>query len=191
MENAKYLMDTSVFNRRKSKDIYDEEAFPIHWRNFDYLVEQGLVISILEVKEELERKVEIFKFWVKDHEDIFKPLDNNSVVLMNKINSDYPKLYEANNKKKSIADIPLVAFAKTHNLVLVTQESYNYNPDTNEKKYTIPTLCELEGAKCTVENCQTDYSDENYDFECIDFVELVKRERLFDPDLFEDTMNDV
>ena len=84
-----------------------------------------------------------------------------------------------------------MAFAKTHNLVLVTQESYNYNPDTNEKKYTIPTLCELEGAKCTVENCQTDYSDENYDFECIDFVELVKRERLFDPDLFEDTMNDV
>lgn len=183
MENAKYLMDTSVLVRRKSKDTYDEDAFPIHWKNFDDLVEQGIVISILEVKEELERKVEIFSDWVNDHEDIFKPLDNNSVVLMNDINSKYPELYEANNKKKSIADIPLVAFAKTHNLVLVTQESYNYTENTKEKNFSIPTLCELEGAKCTVDNCKTDYSDVDYDFECIDFVELVKREKLYDHNL--------
>ena len=99
------------------------------------------------------------------------------------INSKYSKLYEANNKKKSIADIPLVAFAKTHNLVLVTQESYNYTDNIKEENYSIPTLCELEGARCIVDNCKTDYTGVDYDFECIDFVELVKRERLFDPDL--------
>lgn len=183
MENAKYLMDTSVLNRRKPKDTYDEAAFPIHWKNFDNLVEQGIVVSIIEVKVELERKVEIFEDWVNDHEDIFKPLDNNSVILMKKINSKYSKLYESNNKKNSIADIPLVAFAKTHNLVLVTQESYNYTDNIKEENYSIPTLCELEGARCIVDNCKTDYTGVDYDFECIDFVELVKRERLFDPNL--------
>lgn len=186
MENAKYVVDSSMLLRRRPRDRYDEVSFPTHWRNFDKLVEQGIAVSILEVKEELiDRGYDDYKVWVENHLDIFKPLDVNSVSLMNHINSNYPDLYEENNKKKSIADIPLVAFAKTHNLVLVTQESYNYDSNTKEKNYRIPTLCELEGAKCVVENCKTDYSNVDYDFECIDFVELVKRERLFDPNLFE------
>lgn len=184
MENAKYLMDTSVLNRRKPKDMYDESAFPIHWKNFDTLVEQGIVISILEVKEELERTVEIFEDWVNDHEDIFRPLDSQSTVVMSEINSRYPLLVEQNEKDNSIADIPLVSFAKVHNLILVTQESYNFNPGMGERKIRIPTLCYLEGGKCTMESCDKEFDESiDYDFECIDFVELVKRERLYDFDL--------
>ena len=143
-----------------------------------------MVASILEVKEELiERSYDDYNEWVENNMDIFKPLDNKSIIVMNQINSHYPDLYKENNRKNSLADIPLVAFAKAHNLVLVTQEAYNYSQFTKEKKYTIPTLCELEGGKCIVENCQTEYGDIEYDFECIDFIELIKRERLYDPDL--------
>lgn len=185
MENAKYLVDTSMLLRRNNKGTYDEAAFPVQWQGFDKIVERGLVVSILEVKLELTKEDhDDYEEWINNHEDIFKPLDYPSTVIMNDINRRYPQLVEQNEKDNSIADIPLVSFAKAHNLILVTHETYNYDSKMSQKKIKIPTLCDLEGAKCTMESCEKEF-DENieYDFECIDFVELVKRERLYDHDL--------
>lgn len=185
MENAKYLVDASMLLRRNTKGTYDEAAFPVQWQGFDKIVEQGLVVSIMEVKVELTREDhDDYEEWINDHEDIFKPLDDPSIVIMEDINSRYPDLVEQNEKDNSIADIPLVSFAKAHNLILVTNETYNYNQNMSQKNIRIPTLCDLEGAKCTMESCEKEFDvNIDYDFECIDFVELVKCERLFDPNL--------
>ena len=53
----------------------------------------------------------------------------------------------------------LIAFSKAHDLVLVTQEKCNINA-TEEKNYKIPTICY------------------KYGVECINFLELIKRENL-------------
>lgn len=48
----------------------------------------------------------------------------------------------------------------------------------SQKKIKIPTLCDLECAKCTMESCDKFYANKSYAFECIDFVELIKRGNL-------------
>lgn len=57
MDNAKYVVDTSVCIRRSHQEEYEEEAFPMHWKNFDSLVKEGVIISIDKVKDGLFLKV--------------------------------------------------------------------------------------------------------------------------------------
>lgn len=178
----KYVVDTSMLLRRNEHGLYDEKAFPVQWQNFDKLVEEGLIVSIDCVERELTRfDYEDYKEWINNHKYIFKKLNSGAFKIVDDINQRFPKLSKENNRKKSIADIPLVAYAKYNKFTLVTQETYNYHEDMAEKKIRIPTLCELEGAKCTMESCNNLNNEENYIFECIDFIELIKRESLYKP----------
>ena len=177
--DPKYVVDTSMLLRRNNKGVYDEAAFPVQWRNFDRLVEQGKIISIDLVEIELTRyNHEEYNEWIDNYKYVFKKLDNKSLKSLEDLNQRYDELSQKNFKKKRIADIPLVAFAKSNNFTLVNQETYNYKQNMSQKKIKIPTLCDLEGAKCTMESCDKFYANKSYAFECIDFVELIKRENL-------------
>ena len=163
---------------------YDEEAFPNHWKNFDKLVQKGVIVSIDKVKEELTKNGdEFFLEWTKKYGDNFYPnFDLDIAPYLTELSSIFPKWY---NQNKNKADYYLIAFAKVKKLTLVTQEKMNLDA-SSDKTYKIPTVCHKIGAKCTLKGCSVEY-DENmdYEFECIDFVELVKREKLYDYNLFE------
>jgi len=183
LDNAKYIVDTNVYIRRSPQEEYEEEAFPIHWKNFDRLFKEGVIVSIDKVKEELNNKGDAFFLeWTKENEDNFYPnFDSETTPYLRKLSTIFPGWYNQNKEK---ADYFLIAFAKVKELTLVTQEKMNIDAD-KEKNYRIPTVCHKIGAKCTLKSCKLEYDESiDYDFECIDFVELVKRERLYNPNLF-------
>lgn len=181
MGKAKYVVDSSLLLRRNPQEEYEEEAYPRHWQNFDKLVEQGIIVSILEVKKELTKKSHMeYIEWINSHVYMFESLDNESSQYLGELSNKYPEWFEENNRKGSIADAPIIAYSKIHNLVLVTQEVYNYSEDTKQKNYKIPTICSFIGGKCFMKSCDINYTDDQeFDFECICFNELVKREKLY------------
>lgn len=182
MDNAKYVVDTCLLIRRSPQEEYEEEAFPIHWKNFDMLVKEGVIVSIDKVKEELtEKGDEFFLDWTKENEIMFYPnFDSDTTPFLTDLSRKFPDWY---NKNQDKADYFIIAFAKVKGLTLVTQEVMNLDSQ-KEKRYKIPTVCHKIGGKCIMKSCEFEY-DENidYEFECISFNELIKRERLFDPNL--------
>ncbi len=183
MDNAKYVVDTSVCIRRSHQEEYEEEAFPMHWKNFDSLVKEGVIISIDKVKDELIFKGDSFFLnWTKENEHMFYPnFDPETTPCLTRLSSRFPEWY---NKNQDKADYYIIAFAKVKGLTLVTQEKMNFN-SPNEKNYKIPTVCHRIGAKCIMKDWEFEYDETIvYDFECISFNELVKRERLYDHNLF-------
>lgn len=181
---CKYVVDTSVILRRAPHQYYDEESFPIHWSNFDKLIECGDIISTDLVKNELLKKDDNLKDWVEKYNYMFKELDSNVVFVLNELSNMFKGWYEFNSKKYA-ADPEVIAMAKAYNLVLVTQESYNGNAKS-EKNFKIPTICEKIGAQCIINDMHNSYvhNKENFDFECICFSELIKREQLHNPSKF-------
>ena len=182
MYSPKYLVDTNVILSRMSHGIYDELAFPVHWENFDKLVNEGTIISTIKVNEEIinlvnEQRVENeILTWVNDHPHIFKlPPDEQYSITSKKIQHKFPGWYSRNRSK---ADFTLVVYAKAYNLILVTQETANFS-QSKDKNFNIPTVCKKLGAYCRngleftskVDPTQTP-------FQCINFVELVRREKL-------------
>lgn len=182
MTSPKYLVDTNVILSRMSHRGYDELVFPVHWENFDKLVDEGTIISTTKVNEEIEDLVKEQKIdseiltWVNDHSYIFKlPPDEQYTILSTSIQNKFPGWYSKNQKK---ADFTLVVYAKAYNLILVTQETANFS-QSKDKKFNIPTVCKKLGAYCRNGLEFTSKVDPNQtQFQCIDFVELVRREKL-------------
>ena len=82
------------------------------------------------------------------------------------------------HRNKSKADWTLVVYAKAYNLILVTQETPNFN-QTKDKEYNIPTTCKKLGAYCRCGlEVTSDIDPSKTPFQCINFVELVRREEL-------------
>ena len=180
MDNAKYIVDTSVLIRRSLQEEYDEEAFPFHWKNFDKLVQEGVIVSLNEVKEELIKKGDkFFLDWTEENANMFySSFDSDTAEDISKLYSMFPAWYEENEEK---ADLYIVAFAKSKGLTLITQEAMNLNAKKDEN-FKIPTVCHKIGAKCIMKSSNLEYDEGDYAFECIDFVELIKREGLHIPD---------
>lgn len=55
MHSPKYLVDTNVILARTNYRDYDEMVFPKYWKNFDKLVNEGIIISTISVSNEINR----------------------------------------------------------------------------------------------------------------------------------------
>lgn len=183
MITPKYLVDTNVILARTLYRDYDEIVFPTYWKNFDKLVNDGVIISTTSVSKEIENVVKkgesddnILK-WIKDNSQMFKlPPDdrytNESIIIKNKLQGWY-------RRNNSNADKDLVVFAKAYDLVLVTQETPNFTKK-KQSAYKIPTACKKLGAycRCGFLEVTPDVDPTQTPFQCINFVELVRREKL-------------
>ena len=58
MHSPKYLVDTNVILARTNYRDYDEMVFPKYWKNFDKLVNEGIIISTISVSNEIKDLVE-------------------------------------------------------------------------------------------------------------------------------------
>ncbi len=182
MSSSKYLVDTNVILSRISYREYDELVFSIYWENFDKLVEEGKIISTISVKEEIERLIKKQEVddkiltWINDYSYMFKlPPDEKYTKETKNIKNKLPEWYRRN---KSKADWNVVVFAKAYNLILVTQETPNFT-QKKQSKYKIPTACKKLGAYCRCGlEVTSDIDPAQVHFQCINFVELVRREKL-------------
>lgn len=182
MLSPKYIVDANIILARTSHREYDEVVFPIYWENFDKLVEEGMIISLLSVKNEIERVVgrhevdDKILTWVKDHSQMFMlPPDNRYANEKVNIKNKLQGWYRTNEKK---VDSEIVVFAKAYNLILVTQETPNFTAK-KQSQYKIPTACKKLGAYCRCGLEVThDVDPTQTPFQCINFVELARREKL-------------
>ena len=182
MYSPRYLVDTNVILARTNYRDYDEIVFPIYWKNFDKLVRDGVIISTISVKKEIKDLVKRHEVddkiltWIKDNAYMFKlPLDDKYIDETKKVRDKLPGWYQKNERK---VDKDLVVFAKTYNLILVTQESPNFNAK-KPRSYKIPKACKELGAYCRCGIEVTSNIDPTQTpFQCINFVELARREKL-------------
>ena len=141
MNEIKYVVDASVIIRRSKHDIYEYESFPIHWHNFDRLIDEGKIISPPIVKNEiLTKKYDGLKAWCNQYNKVFKDMDDNIVKELNFLEETFNDWYHYyDDSKDNWADPHLIAYAKAYDVVLVTQEKCNYKA-TEEHNYKIPTF---------------------------------------------------
>lgn len=155
----KYVIDTCSFLEGSLGRNYEKEYFPIHWMNFDLKVDDGVIVSTSLVYKELQEQDDYIFNWADQRKHIFKPpLQNVQKELRNLFGKFQRWTIHNNRKKTTWADPELIAYAKAKNVVLVTQEAFN-NP-SKEENYGIPRICL------------------DFGVECINFLELIKREEL-------------
>lgn len=173
----KYIVDTSAILAGSKYDRYEKEFFIPYWDNFDDRVQRGIIVSTERVYKELIEKDDSMKDWADQNSDMFEIPSQDILDVVEALHTQFPNWYDLNKEKENWADSQVIAFAKHHDIVLVTQEGWNWNA-ISDRKYKIPTICSESGAYCHIGNRKDPEIDNHDGFQCIDLLELIKREEL-------------
>lgn len=151
--NAKYSFDTNIYISIW-RDHYPPDRFKKLYIDLEKLINQGIILSTIPVKIELERqKDEIYDFFNNFKRLFVFPTQEEQIILESLVNhKDFPD-WGGGDSEKHYADPYIVALAKTHNLKVVSYESGRGNN-------TIYHACEL---------C---------DVQCLKFIEFLREEDL-------------
>jgi len=144
-----YIVDTSALIMLESTFKYDNPVFKAIWEEIEDLIRQGCFKTIDFVNEEIdsyEGKQDFLKKWVKKWKKHFViETDANSInAAIPIINDEYKSGFFDSKKQaegKEEADPYLIGFCKTHNCVLITNES-KIRPNK------IPAVSAKNGVKC-------------------------------------------
>lgn len=139
---AKYVFDSNIFiglQQRQPRDVY-----PSVWNKIDELMESGIIISSMEVYDELSLGDDTLSTWAKGRKECFLASEVSLQERVRRILSDDRGLVEG-GKKKNNADPFVIALAQEKSCVVVTEEARSSNPETAPK---IPDICE----KCGVQH---------------------------------------
>lgn len=143
-----FLLDSNIFI--ESENIrYPHDVFPGIWEWFGYYAKQGVFKSIDKVYDELMKSKDYVSSWAEEHRFMFQEsgcYESKYIGQMTEI------LVAANCPERhlrgfvgnpSYADPFLIAYAKAHDLILVTNEIAINNNFQGRVK--IPDMCrELE-----------------------------------------------
>ena len=141
-----YVFDTSSFSVLGN---YYPERFPSFWEKFDQAVTAGTIISVREVRRELDFYIPYphLSDWVKDHGDIFLPPSPAETRFVSEIFSVPHFLTLVNQKSllegRPCADPFIIAKAEVINGCVVTEEKLAPNASK------IPNVCDHFGVDCT------------------------------------------
>ena len=123
----KYVFDTSAFVTIFRN--YYESRFPSLWERFYELIDDGKIVSTMEVKREIGVRNDALNGWAKNNKQVF-PVPTRAVAHF------VSKLFEVHNFKHSnvdrkkmykggyVADPFVVATAASRRGSVVTLESY-------------------------------------------------------------------
>jgi hypothetical protein len=173
----KYIVDTSAILAGSKYDRYEKEYFGHYWENFDKRIQEGVIASTELVYREIIEKDDSMKDWAKKNKNMFKRPSQEILDVVATLHSKFPNWYKLNKSKKNWADSQVIAFAKYYDIVLVTQEGWNFD-STKERRFKIPTICSKCGALCHILDKKNDGIEDHNSFQCIDLLELIKRENL-------------
>ncbi len=156
----KYVFDSNVFIDLFNN--YYESRFPTLWENFYELVLSGKVISVREVKNELESYFpnDRLKEWVTENKQLFELPNEVEISYVKDIFKveHFRSLIETKKilKGKPVADPFLIVKAKVIGGYVVTQEKYK------ENSAKIPNICEY--LEVPVINLEGFMENENWKF---------------------------
>lgn len=145
MEIRVYVLDTNVFI---SLGLYYPKRFPTIWERVNSLADEGGIVSVREVRKELETQCssEHILEWIEDYRHIFQIPNNTECEIVASIfkKTQYQGFVKKNNILKGlpVADPFIIAAAKARNFFVVTQES------NKSKGARIPTACKDFGVNC-------------------------------------------
>lgn len=152
-----YVIDTNVFI---NLGLYYPKRFPTIWETVDSLADSGDLVSVREVRRELENNCasDYVLDWVKKYRRIFHIPTNEECQIVTEIfkKNQYLGFVKKKNilKGMPVADPFIIAAAKAKGFCVVTQES------NKAKGARIPTACA------------------DFDVDCIDLEEFLEREKL-------------
>lgn len=149
-EPVRYLLDADTFIRSK-RQHYAYDFCPAYWEALIREHDQGLLSSIMPVREELLRGKNWLADWVRDiaPADFFEPVDDEAVQrayasVMAYVNGDARYKTQAKARFARGADPWLIAFAIARNRVLVTYEARDRESTTRIKLPDVADHFELE-----------------------------------------------
>lgn len=145
-----YCIDTSFFI--ESWRRYPLDVFPSFWLKIEQHIDAGSLVSVDEVWEEINRKDDELRKWLKPRKQMFVPLDLPTMSQMKQILTDFPHMVQQ-GKDRNSGDVVVIAHAHVNSLVVVTEEKPN-------KKNGIPQICQ------------------HYSLTAIDTVQLLRQLRI-------------
>ncbi len=148
----RYILDTSALIAAWD-ERYPIDIFPSLWSHFADAADLQFLASPDEVHAELSKRSKDLQAWLDKIGDYFIETDSEVLREVSRILSKHEKLV-AEKKRASAADPFVVALAKIHRAVVVTEEGRG-----SLAKPKISDVCEY------------------YDVECINFLEFMKRNR--------------
>lgn len=153
LQNTTYIIDTCSFVA--ITETYPKDVFPGVWEKVDDMIEMGIILSADDVYEELASKDDDLFAWAKQRNQIFLPLSDYIQDHAIEILDTYANLIDIKNNKSS-ADPFLIATAIHKAGTVVTEEDFSGGPNRSK----IPDVCKY------------------YNVECINLLEMLRRERL-------------
>jgi len=123
-----YVFDSNTFINLFRH--YYENRFPTLWVNFHDLVTEERIVSIREVKIELQTyyTTDRLKKWIKENEEIFKQPDDSESRFIKEIFKveRFRRIIERKKilNGKPVADTFVIAKAKVLGISVVTEEKY-------------------------------------------------------------------
>jgi hypothetical protein len=152
MNKSHFLLDANCFIEPRNT-FYPFCYAPAFWDALLYGHESGVIFSLDEVKKEISEKEDEIKNWVEQENfppSFFKPITEETIRKFAEIQNwtdkhRYFSRLEKNKFASKKTDGCLVAYAKEHHMVLVTQEKFVFDPKTTKSK--IPNLCRQFGVE--------------------------------------------
>ena len=140
IDEQKYVFDTNIFinlQRRHPNDIFNSL-----WLKLGELIDRGVIISSIEVYDEIAVGEDNLVEWVKEKKYAFFQSDEQVQRTVRDILSTHEKLI-LGGKKTNGADPFVIALAKVNSCTVVTEETKN-GKDNPPK---IPNVCEDYGVR--------------------------------------------
>ncbi|MCF8247998.1 MAG: DUF4411 family protein [Saprospiraceae bacterium] len=141
-----YLLDANFFIEAHRKS-YPLDVFPSFWEKIKTMADAGLICSIDKVKNELFKNEDALKTWCEQNlpDDFFKESATSLSEYAQVVNWAYAKLDHPYSQSAldifmnaDEADAFLVAFAKKHALVVVTNE---VSAPDSKRNVKLPDAC--------------------------------------------------
>ena len=147
---VKYIIDANIFIEAKNR-YYAFNLCPGFWDSLLFHNSMGKLESIDRVRKELLEGKDDLSTWSKKAPDLFASTDSKSVL------EDYGAIIQwtqnqerfndaAKGEFASGVDAWVIAYAKAHNAIVVTQE---VSAPKSRKDVKIPDVCTHFNVKCT------------------------------------------
>jgi hypothetical protein len=156
----KYVFDNNTLSAIFKHYFYDR--FPSFWEKFNELKVNREIISVREVRREIEflKRDDNLDEWLKNNTDFFEDPSVEELEFITKIYNVQHFHQNLENKKLlkggPFADPFIIAKAKINNATVVSQEKYKKNAAK------IPNICEYFNIDCI--NLEGFLTKENWKF---------------------------
>lgn len=142
-----YLLDANVFIEAKNR-YYSFDIAPGFWEWLDNMLGQDIACSIDAVFEELSAGEDELAEWAHGHKSFFREVDEKATVHFAELSQwaasqNFTPAALANFTGNN-ADYLLIAYAKGHDLSVVSHEQSN---PSSRKRVLIPDACKAVGVR--------------------------------------------